>query len=125
MKLDVPSVLLSRSDTVHSDVAIALTHLAFWDRRVMRVFNLTEREGRLVAPEIDISVNDWSLPLWAAIPPRAAAQIAVETTESLDARLEGFPAALFEAVRNHNKRWVFRAMHRNEHLDEVYAALKS
>jgi hypothetical protein len=70
-------------------------------------------------------VNDWSLPLWAAIPPREAARIAVETAERLDARLESFPAALLEEIYNYNKRWVVRAMHRNEHLDEVDAALKS
>jgi len=106
-------------------VAIALAHLAFWDRRMMHVLDVTEHNGKLTAPEIDLSVNDWSLPLWAAIPPRAAARIAVETAESLDARLESFPAALLEEIYSYNKRWVIRAMHRNEHLDAVDAALKS
>ena len=105
-------------------VAIALVHLAFWDRRVMHVLDVTEQNCKLNAPEIDLSVNDWSLPLWAAIPPREAARIAVETAENLDARLESFPAALLEEIYNYNKRWVVRAMHRNEHLDEVDAALK-
>lgn len=57
----------------HWTVAVALAHLAFWDRRVMQVLDITEREGQLVAPQIDISVNDLSLPLWVVIPPRAAA----------------------------------------------------
>lgn len=39
-------------------------------------------------------------------------------------RLERFPAALLEEIYNCNKRWVVRAMHPNEHLDEVDAALK-
>lgn len=106
-------------------VAIALAHLAFWDQRVMHVLDLTERNGKLSAPEIDLSVNDWSLPLWAAIPPREAARIAVETAASLDARLENLSEALLEEIYGYNKRWVIRAMHRNEHLDEVDAALKS
>ena len=105
-------------------VAITLAHLAFWDRRVMHVLDVTEQNGKLLFPEIDISVNDFALPLWAAIPPREAARIAVETAESVDGRLENFPAALLEEIYNRNKRLVVRAMHRNEHLDEVEDALK-
>ncbi|MBI5302697.1 MAG: hypothetical protein HY868_11210 [Chloroflexi bacterium] len=44
-------------------VAIALAHLAFWDRRVMYDLDMTERDGKLFIPEIDIFVNDLSLPL--------------------------------------------------------------
>jgi hypothetical protein len=106
-------------------VAIALAHLAFWDRRVMYVVDMTERGGKLFIPEIDIFVNDLSLPLWAAIPPREAARIAIETSEACDKRLESFPPKLLEEIYNYNKRWVVRALHRGEHLDEVDAALKS
>jgi Mycothiol maleylpyruvate isomerase N-terminal domain len=108
----------------HWTVAIALAHLAFWDRRVMYVLDMTERDGKLFIPEIDIFVNDLSLPLWAAIPPREAARIAIETAEALDRRLEGFPPALLEEINAYNERWVVRALHRGEHLDEVDAALK-
>ena len=75
----------------HWTVAIVFAHLAFWDRRVLYVLDKTERDGKLFIPEIDIFVNDLSLPLWAAIPPRKAAQIAIETSETLDKRLEEFP----------------------------------
>ena len=108
----------------HWTVAIALAHLAFWDRRVLYVLDRTEREGTLFVPEIDIFVNDLSLPLWAAIPPGAAAQIAIETAETLDARLQSYSPALLEEINGYNQRWVVRALHRNEHLDEVDAALK-
>ena len=109
----------------HWTVAIALAHLAFWDRRVMYVLDMTERDGKLFIPEIDIFVNDLSLPLWAAIPPRDAVRIAIETAEMLDKRLENFPRALLEEIYTYNKRWVVRALHRGEHLNEVDAALKS
>lgn len=108
----------------HWTVAIALAHLAFWDRRVMYVLDMTERDGEVFIPEIDIFVNDLSLPLWAAIPPREAARIAIETAETLDARLERFSPALLDAVHTSNRRWVVRALHRNEHLDEVDDALR-
>lgn len=107
----------------HWTVAITLAHLAFWDRRVMYVLDMTERNGSLFIPEIDIFVNDLSLPLWAAIPPRAAARIAIETSEGLDRRLETFSPALLEEIYVYNQRWVVRSLHRDEHLDEVDAAL--
>jgi len=108
----------------HWTVAIVMAHLAFWDRRVMYVLDMTERDGKLFIPEIDIFVNDLSLPLWAAIPPRLAANIAIETAETLDKRLETYSPALLEEIYTYNKRWVERSLHRGEHLDEAEAALK-
>jgi hypothetical protein len=109
----------------HWTVTIALAHLAFWDQRVRYILDITERDGKLFDLEIDIVVNDLSLPLWAVIPPRDAARICVETSDALDKRLEEFSPQLLEELYNHNKRWVVRALHRNEHLDEVDAALKT
>jgi hypothetical protein len=90
----------------HWIVAIALAHLAFWDRRVMYVLDMTKRDGALFIPEIGIFVNDLSLPLWAAIPPREAARIAIETADALDRQLEGFPPALLAEIHIYNERWV-------------------
>ena len=109
----------------HWTVGIVYAHIAWWDRRVMYVLDMTEKEGRLFIPEIDIFVNDLSLPLWAAVPPREAVRIALETAETLDKRLEEYSPALLEEIYNFNKRWVIRALHRNEHLDEADAALKN
>lgn len=108
----------------HWTVSVVLAHLAFWDRRVMYVLDMTEQSGELFIPEIDIYVNDLSLPLWAAIPPRDVARIAVEAAEALDRRLEAFSPALRGKIWEYNKRWVDRSLHRNEHLDEAEAALK-
>jgi len=108
----------------HCTVSIALAHLAWWDRRVMYVLDMTARDGKLFVPEIDIFVNDLSLPLWAVIPPRDAARICIETSEMLDKQLEEYSPELLEEIYNYNKRWVIRALHRNEHLDDVDAALK-
>jgi hypothetical protein len=107
----------------HWTVAIALAHLAFWDRRVLDVLDRTERSGSVVELEVDIVVNDLSLPLWAAIPPREAARLAVESAEALDAWLDAFPSALVAAILTEHPRWVRRHLHRTEHLDEAEAAL--
>ena len=61
----------------------------------------------------------------SSIPPRKAVQIALETAAALDERLEAYPSALLEEIYNYNQRWVLRALHRNEHLDEAQAALGS
>lgn len=109
----------------HWTVGIVFAHLAFWDRRVMYVLDKTEQDGKLFIPEIDIFVNDLSLPLWAAIPPREAARIAIESAETLDRRLEAYSPALLEEIQVYNKRWVDRSLHRGEHLNEADQALKS
>lgn len=109
----------------HWTVAIVYAHIAWWDRRVMYVLDMTEKDGRLFIPEIDIFVNDLSLPLWAAIPPREAVRIAMENAEALDKRLEAYPEALLGEIFNYNKRWVIRALHRNEHLNEADTTLNA
>jgi len=107
----------------HWTVGIVYAHIAWWDRRVMYVLDMTEKNGKLFIPEIDIFVNDLSLPLWAAVPPREAVRIALENADALDKRLEEYPQALLEEIYKYNKRWVVRALHRGEHLDEAEAAL--
>ena len=107
----------------HWTVGIVYAHIAWWDRRVMYVLDMTQKDGELFIPQIDIFVNDLSLPLWAAVPPREAVRIALETAETLDKRLEEYSPELREEIYNYNKRWVIRALHRNEHLDEAVAAV--
>jgi hypothetical protein len=109
----------------HWTVAIVMAHIAFWDRRVSYVLDMTERDQKLFIPQIDIIVNDLFLPFWAAIPPREAARLAIESAETVDRRLESFPAVHLEEMYAHNPRWVVRALHRGEHLDEADAALKA
>lgn len=105
-------------------VAIALAHLAFWDQRVQLTLDRSQQAGKFVPVELDTVVNDVMLPMTAIIPGSAAAKLAVETSEALDKRLEALPEGLLEQVNAYNPRWVTRALHRNEHLDEVDAALK-
>ena len=105
-------------------VSICLAHLVFWEQRVMRVMEMTRKEGKAVTLNIDITVNDLSLPLWSAIPPREAARLAVEAADACDKQLEGFPEDLLQLMYDNRERDVVRALHRNEHLDEMDAALK-
>jgi hypothetical protein len=107
----------------HWTVGVVFAHLVFWDRRVLDVIERTERDGRLEDRPIDAAANDHSLPLWLAIPPRDAARLAIETAETLDARLEAATDDVRTAMAGITPRWVRRHLHRNEHLDEAEAAL--
>ncbi len=107
----------------HWTVAIVFAHLAFLDRRALYVLDATEREGQVINPDYNIFVNDIALPFWAAIPPRTAVRLAIETAEALDQRLETYPLDLLELIHAEYQRYVFRAYHRTEHLDEAEAAL--
>ena len=109
----------------HWTVAIALIHLAFWERRVLDGLAKTEQAGALAFPAIDFVVNDLSLPFWAAVPPAEAARLAVASAAAVDQRLEDYPLPLLEEVYKGNEYWVVRSRHRNAHLDEVDAALKT
>lgn len=109
----------------HWTVAIVFAHLAFLDRRALYVLEATQREGKVVNPDWNVFVNDVALPLWAAIPPREAARLAIECAEAVDKILEDYPPDLLELIQAEYKRYIFRAYHRNEHLDEVEAALNS
>lgn len=108
----------------HWTVAIVYAHICWWDRRVLYVLDMTQKDGKLFIPEIDIFVNDLSLPLWAAVPAREAVRLALENAEELDRQLEAYPPELLEEIYKYNKRWVVRALHRNEHLSEAEAALQ-
>ncbi len=79
----------------------------------------------MVNPDYNIFINDVVLPLLAAIPPHEAVRLAIETAEVLDKRLEAYPSDLVELIRAEYKRYLFRAYHRMEHLDEAEAALKT
>ncbi|MEO8612924.1 MAG: maleylpyruvate isomerase N-terminal domain-containing protein [Chloroflexota bacterium] len=108
----------------HWDVSVTLAHLAFWDERVLNALDASEREGKVVAPTIDIAVNDIMLPLLKVIPPPEAARLAIETAEKLDQRLENLSPELLEQIAAFNMRYLNRALHRALHLDEVEQALK-
>jgi hypothetical protein len=110
---------------VHWSVAVALAHIAFWDRRILFILDKSEQEGKLYDMALDVTLNDILLPFWAAIPAHEAARMAIETAKEVDRRLEAAPPALLDLMADRNVRLVARSRHRNEHLGEVDAALTS
>lgn len=107
-------------------IAVALAHLAFWDQRCLALILKWQSKGVSHSP-IDIDVtNDCLLPLWRALPPRTAADLAVSAAESIDRALEKAPSGLISEIENLGDRYrLFRSDHRKMHLDEIEEFLKS
>jgi hypothetical protein len=112
-------------------IAAILAHLAFWDQRALLLLEQWERSGLLAVPrglnDTDVHwINDAAKPMFLALAPRAAADLAVAIAEAVDrkaaALADDFVAkssAAGSPVR------LLRAEHRREHLDEIEAALKA
>jgi hypothetical protein len=111
-------------------IAGVLAHLAFWDQRILIVIERWERGGPGSAPgrinPDDVQwINDAAKPLWLALPPRAAARLAVATAEAVDQKVETLSDDLVAATAaaGHPLN-LLRAEHRREHLDEIEHALR-
>ena len=107
----------------HWTPGVVFAHLAFWDRRVQLTLDASEAAGEVVVVDVDVAANDISLEVWRLVPARDAAALAVRTAVALDDHLASFPPALLDQVLATTPRWVRRHLHRNEHLDELEAAL--
>src|SRR5262245_21185139 len=111
-------------------VAGVLAHVAFWDQRIVVLLDQWERMGPAWTPPLELAhdvdwINDSAKALCLALPPRAAAELAVSVAETVYRRV----AALSDAIIEANARaggllnWL-RAEHRREHLDEIDRALR-
>jgi hypothetical protein len=109
-------------------VAGVLAHLAFWDQRVVTLVDRWGADGTGTPPDSPGSydeeavdwINDAAKPLILALPPRVAAQVAVDAATAADTRVE----ALSDELLAINERTGLhinpdRAEHRSEHLDEI------
>lgn len=102
-------------------VAIALAHLAFWDRRSLTLIRRWKQTGVVEPSPIDIDVtNEALLHLWRELPPRAAAELAVAGAEAVDRELEDTADDMIARIeREDDKTRVYRAIHRKMHLDQI------
>ena len=107
-------------------IAVALAHLAFWDQRSLCLMRKWKSSGVSPSP-IDINVtNDSLLPLWKALPPREAANLALSSAEAIDRELEEAPPDLISSIENLGERFrLYRSEHRKLHINEIEGFLKS
>lgn len=116
---------LARSMPDGWTVAGVLAHLAFWDQRILVLLDGWERG---VTPReehgADVAwINDSAKPLLLALPPRAAAEVALRIARAADARVAGLSDDLVAKNRATPLLNFSRADHRAEHLDQIEEAL--
>jgi len=110
-------------------VAGVLAHLAFWDQRAFILLDRWQREGVTPPPDDEASIdwiNDAAKPMFLALPPRRAAELAVAIAEATDRKVESLSDEL--VTRNaaaDTPVTLTRANHRREHLDEIERGLKA
>ncbi|MCL4543698.1 MAG: DinB family protein [Chloroflexi bacterium] len=101
-------------------IAALLAHLAFWDRYALAVLETWQRSG--VAPRTGEAneINVAELPVWRALPPRAAVAAVLEAASTIDERVSTLPTAVVEAVVAAGRlRILDRSLHRQAHIEEI------
>ena len=107
-------------------VAVTLSHLTFWDRQRLAMLKRWERDGVKPAPADADTVNEAVSILAAALPPRTAAQLALEAAEAIDQAVERVSAELLTAIDAGGQEAVLRrAVHRRHHLDRIEQSLRA
>jgi hypothetical protein len=105
-------------------VAVALAHAAFWDRRAVLVFERWTRDGTPYRDQDDDILNDALFDEWQALPPRAAADLALAAAKAIDATVEGLRDDIVAAVIAQGDSFLLtRSNHRREHIEQIEAAL--
>jgi hypothetical protein len=106
-------------------IAVALAHLAFWDQRSLFLMRKWKKSGVELSPiDIDLT-NDSLLSLWLALPPRAAAELAVASAEAIDRELEAAAPEMIAAIESLGEKFrLYRSIHRKLHLDEIEELLQ-
>jgi len=105
-------------------VAVALGHLAFWDRqRFCLVRRWAAGDFRTGAYDGDV-FNDAMQPLLELIPPQQVAAAALRAAEAIDALLLELPdEVIADALARPDAPQLDRGSHRKHHLDQVEKAL--
>jgi DinB superfamily len=107
-------------------VAITLAHLAFWDRQRLALLRRWEREGVTSAPADADTINEGVRILATGLPPRTAAQLALDAAEAVDQALAQLSAEMVTQIEASGQASILRrAVHRRGHLDRIEQALRT
>lgn len=105
-------------------VAVALAHLAFWDGRQHAALEHFAATGEQLGEESDDAVNVGLGPLLPTVDRASAGRLAIEAAAAVDAavaRLDDAQAQVLAA--GPNAYLMLRHYHRDEHIDQIEAAL--
>jgi hypothetical protein len=107
-------------------IAGLLAHLAWWDQRVLVLLRRWKEKGIDESPVDSQAVNDALKPLCHAIEPRRAIALCLASANAVDAELETIRPDFVERIEATATQFRFnRALHRNDHLQDIEALLRS
>jgi len=109
-------------------VAGVLGHMAYWDIRVLVLAEKIPRDEPWAPGDAEPDgdwLNDSTRPLIHAIPPRAAAELALRIADECDALVAELPVDRMWPGDPDSPINAGRWEHRAEHLDEIDASLRA
>ena len=108
-------------------ISVALAHISFWDQRSLILVRKWKKTGVVEPSPVDIDVtNDSLLSTWLALPPRAAANLAISSAEEIDRELEEASSDLIAKIESLGEKFrLYRSIHRKMHLDEIEKTLSN
>jgi hypothetical protein len=105
-------------------VAVALAHIAFWDRQRLCLMRRWAAGSWCNGGYDGELFNEVLLPFLEAIPPDMAAEMALKTAEEVDAFLVAVPDEVVgAALARPDRPNLDRGSHREGHLDQIEKAL--
>jgi len=103
--------------------AVTLAHLAFWDARAILLIHKWKREGIGPSPVDTDVVNDAVMALCLAIPPRAAAGLALEKSAEINRLIETLTPEMVDRIQEIGSAvHLTRHEHKRMHLEELEQA---
>jgi Mycothiol maleylpyruvate isomerase N-terminal domain len=120
----------ARSTDYGWTVAALLAHLAFWDHRMSSILRRWQEDGLDPSPIDMMAVNDALRVICHALEPRTAAELAISEAEKIDAELESLTPEFVKQLEKHTAATetqfrMNRSLHRDGHLNDIEALLKS
>ena len=104
--------------------AVALGHLAFWDRRIAYVLTRWKDGGEKHQELDDDVVNSALEELLKSLEPGEAARLCVESAKAADAAIAVTPDAIAEQLIAEGHSYLLsRHNHRTEHIEQIERAL--
>ncbi len=108
-------------------VAAVLVHVAFYDALAEALLERYAASGALATSHLDVPIiNATTLPLCLAVPPRAAAELALHAAEAADRAVAALTPD--QAAQIGQAGWpvkLLRADHRAEHIEQIEQALST
>jgi hypothetical protein len=107
-------------------IKAGLAHLAFWDRYAAALLDSWAAGGFQPISASADHVNAAGLPGWLELPEEYVRREVVAAAEAVDQRIAALSPELAQAIVDGGRaRMLDRSRHRQEHVDQIHAAIGS